>query len=146
MPHIKIDPMKELELLSQRMKRFVEDFPESFSFEIGKGFEPKIDIFTDNENAYVYIELPAVRKEDIKLVLKENVLSVSGIKNPDFAIDKVTAHRSERPFGEFNRRIALPVETDAGSISANLKEGVLAITISKLAKTEDKEISIEIQQ
>ena len=145
MPHFKIDPMKELEFLSQRMKRFVDEFPESFSFEFGKGFEPKVDIFTDDANVYVYVELPTVRKDEIKLMLKENVLTVSGQKKPDFDLEKTTPHRSERAFGEFNRKIALPVETDSNSISANLKDGVLAITIGRTAAEADREISIDIQ-
>jgi len=145
MPHFKIDPMKELETISQRMKQFVDEFPESFSFEIGKGFEPKIDIFTDANSVHIYIELPSVRKEDIKLLLKDNVLMVNGSRKPDFEPEKLTAHRSERAFGEFSRRIALPVETDANAITANLKDGVLLVTIGRIAAQKDQEISIDIQ-
>ena len=145
MPHFKIDPMKELEFLSNRMKQFVDEFPESFSFEFGKGFEPKIDIFTDAANVYIYIELPAVRKEDVSLVLKENVLTVSGRKKPDVEVEKLTAHRNERAFGDFSRRIALPVETNANAISASLRDGVLAITIERTPAPVGREIPIDIQ-
>jgi HSP20 family protein len=145
MPHYRIDPMKELESLSQRMKRFVEEFPESFSFEIGKAFEPKIDVLHDESTVYVNIEAPGVKKEDISLSVKDDMLTVTGSKKIDIDLEKVTPSKMERSFGEFARKIQLPCDVDASSFNANLRDGVLCITVAKLHPIPEKEITIEIQ-
>lgn len=144
MPHFKFDPMKELEYLSQRMRRIADDFPETFSFEFGKGFEPRIDVYSDSETVRVVAELPGMTKEGISLSVAAGVLTMRGSKAAPEYGDGVTVHRSERSFGEFLREIALPNDVDVAGVSASMNDGVLTIVLKKKAAPQDREINIDI--
>lgn len=145
MPHFTFDPMKELEYLSQRMKKFVEEFPDSFSFEFGKGYEPRVDMYHDATTVYINIEVPGIAKQALNLVIKESVLTVSGSKKPEYDPDSVTPSRMERGYGDFSRQIALPCEVDANAFSATLNDGVLSVTVPKRPSETKSGISIDIQ-
>jgi len=143
MPHFTFEPMKELEYLSERMKKFVEEFPETFSVEFGKGYTPRIDVLHDEQHVYVYIELPGVDREHLNLKIVDNTLLVAGEKKPA-ALENQKVTLTERTFGLFNREIPLPDTVDHGSISAKLNDGVLVVTIKKNVPESAKEVNIEI--
>ena len=144
MPHYRFDPMKEFENLSQRMRKFADEFPETFSVEFGKGFEPKIDVYHDDQHIMVIAEMAGMEKSDISVSLAEGILTLAGTKKLPEATDSIKVLRSERSFGEFKRSIELPGDVDSSSVSARMENGVLSISIRKKAREQDKEISIEI--
>ncbi|MFZ1729929.1 MAG: Hsp20/alpha crystallin family protein [Bacteroidota bacterium] len=144
MPHFKFDPMKELDYLSQRMRKIADEFPETFSFEFGKGFEPRIDVYTDSAAVIVMVELPGMQKDAVSLSYAEGILSISGSKPIPQHEDGVSVLRSERSFGDFKREIELPKDVDPGSVSATMIEGLLTITLSKKAMSPESEIKINI--
>ena len=144
MPHYRFDPMKEFENLSQRMRKFADEFPETFSVEFGKGFEPKVDLFHDDQSITVMAEMAGMEKSDISVSLADGILTLSGEKKMPEKAENLTVLRSERAFGQFKRTIELPGEVDASSIAARMENGLLCVTIRKKAREQDKEITIEI--
>ena len=144
MPHYKFDPMKELENLSQRMRQIANEFPETFSFEFGKGFEPRVDVYSDASAVRVLAELPGMTKEAISLSIANGVLTLRGSKAAPEQIEGVTLHRMERSFGEFQREIPLPKDIDPSNISAAMSDGILTVTIGKKSAPQDREINIDI--
>lgn len=144
MPHFKFDPMKELEYLSQRMRRIADDFPETFSFEFGKGFEPRVDVYADNDTLRVLVELPGLQKDAISLSFADGILTISGNKPVPEHAEGVTVLRAERSFGDFIREIELPKDVDPSSIAATMNGGLLTITLKKKAVSRDPEIKINI--
>lgn len=144
MPHFKFDPMKELDYLSQRMRKIADEFPETFSFEFGKGFEPRIDVYNQADAVVVVAELPGMTKEAIKLIYTDGILTISGSKPVPEHAEGVSVLRSERSFGDFKREIELPKDADAGTVSASMSEGLLTITLSKKPVSQDSEININI--
>jgi HSP20 family protein len=146
MPHIKIEPMKELEYLTSRIRKFAEEFPETFSFEFGSGFEPKIDLVETDATMTVFVELAGVVKEDISLSLRSGKeLEIAGTKQPGIDPDTMSIVRSERTFGEFSRMVILPADADGGSVEAELNNGVLIVTLRKLAAKQSSEIKVDIK-
>ncbi len=144
MPHYRFDPMKEFETLAQRVKRFAEEFPETFSVEFGKGFDPRVDVYHDNSSITVVAELAGMRKSDISVSLAEGILTLKGSKALPANSEQVQVLRCERSFGDFERSVELPGEVDASSVTAKMEEGLLTITIAKKQREQDKEITIEI--
>jgi HSP20 family protein len=143
MPHIKFDPMRELDYLGERMKRFAQEFPETFSFEVGKGFEPRVDIVHNADAVIVTAELPGMEKSDVRLTVSNGVLTISGEKTvPDR--ENMSEVRLERSFGPFSREIELPVEIDRNRVTAGMANGVLEIRLQKAASEQDNKINIEI--
>ena len=118
MPHFKIDPLKELDSLSQRMRKFVDDFPEHFSIEFGGRFEPRTDVFYDDASLTVMMEIPGVAKESLTIVLENGILTISGIKVNPLDKEKRTCLRSERSFGDFTRNFELPFTVQKESVKA----------------------------
>lgn len=139
----RFEPAKEVENLSKRMKKFIDEFPEGISFEVG-GFNPRLDLAEDDTKIYVYVELPGVSKENVKLSLQDNILTIKGEKKKEIEDEKINYFRSERIFGAFSRAIELPVEVDMDNVSAKFENGVLYIELPKVQKAK-KEKTIEIK-
>ena len=129
----RFEPAREIGNLSKKMHRFFEEFPENFSFEYG-GFNPRLDLAEDESKIYVYIELPGVPKDNVKLSIQENILTIKGEKKRDLDDEKLNFFRNERCFGAFSRSVELPVDVEVNNISAKMENGVLSIQLEKSKK------------
>ena len=104
-------------------------------------FRPRVDISEDSTAFYLDLELPGIKKNEVKVsVNDERILTVEGNKQAE-VIESQTAVRSERKFGEFSRAFKLPANVDSEAISAKYENGVLTLT---LPKTKPSETSVEI--
>ena len=107
-------------------------------------FRPAVDV-TEEEDAFkVNAELPGVAREDIHVEVLEGVLSLKAERKNGREEDNDTQVLAERSFGSFERRFHLPDTVDADSIGAELKDGVLTLTVPKLAIVEEKPRQIEV--
>ena len=105
-------------------------------------WSPSVDI-SETENQYeVKAEIPGLKKEDIKLSVEDNVLTLSGERKYENETEKKNYHRIERAYGKFERSFRLPREVDAGNIKANYKNGVLTVHIPKTETVKPKEIAV----
>jgi HSP20 family protein len=140
---IKFEPFKDLESLSSKMQKFFDDYPAAGT-EYASTFHPKIDI-TESENSIsIEAELPGVKKEDIKLQIEDNILTISGEKKNAPSGEK-NYFRSERCFGNFSRRFTIPADVDIQSVAAEFTDGILNINIEKRIEKHAKERTIEIK-
>lgn len=116
---------------------------------------PAVDIVQRDNEYQINVDVPGVKKEDIKVNLTENrrgqkVLTVSGERKEEVSKeDKDKGYTSRRSmYGKFSRSLALPENSDAKpeSIQAKQENGVLKITIPKLKEPPKKpETNIQIQ-
>jgi len=106
---------------------------------------PAVDISEDEDNLYVEVEVPGMKKEDIKVSLEHNVLSLKGEKKQDKEIKEENYHRWERCYGSFSRAFELPIPVEAGKIKANYRNGVLHVQLPKAEEVKPKEIPIEVK-
>jgi len=93
----------------------------------------------------VTAELPGVKKDDVSINLKDNVLTISGEKKLEKKIDEKNFHQTERIFGSFQRCFRLPELVDQEKIAAEFKNGILNVSIPKLAEAEPKSIEIKVK-
>jgi HSP20 family protein len=104
---------------------------------------PAVDIFeAPNHDLIVKAELPAMKKEEIKVSVEQNVLTLEGERKFDEAVAKDQYHRLERGFGAFRRSFTLPATADAARISASYVDGVLTITIPQREEAKAREVQI----
>jgi HSP20 family protein len=108
-------------------------------------FNPKIDISEDEKNIYLGAELPGVKKENMKIKLEGNKLTISGEKKDasENDISKRFFNR-ERSFGTFEKVFTIQADIKQDNIKAEFENGVLSVTIEKLIP-EKKEMTIEIK-
>ena len=104
---------------------------------------PLVDISETEDAIEVMAEVPGMKKEDIKISIQDNVLTLKGEKKQE---EKETRgknfHRVERSYGFFERSFSLPVSLKTDKIKASYKEGILTITLPKSEEAKPKGISI----
>lgn len=103
---------------------------------------PATDILEREDGFYVYMDIPGVRREDLKIDINENELLVTG-RAFQGASDKETFLEVQFGPGEYVRAVALSDLVDRERIKANLKDGVLMIHLPRLEKTAPRRIPIQ---
>ena len=103
--------------------------------------QPAINVWEQNDALKVEMELPGVKSEQVDISVAGGELSIK-INAADAAHEGVTYHRRERPVGSFSRIVRLPVEVDADRVEADLRDGVLTITLPKAASAKPRKINV----
>jgi HSP20 family protein len=94
---------------------------------------PAAEASRDDAGYRILIELPGVADDDIHLTVEDGVVQVTGEKKTSHEEKGETWYFSERQFGSFSRSFRLPADADAGGVKAEMKDGVLTVTIPKRA-------------
>jgi len=111
-------------------------------------WQPRCDIAENKDSFTVHAELPGIKKEDIQVHFDHDshVLSIKGETKSETKVDHEKYHKVERRAGSFERQFVLPQNADGDKVVATLKEGVLEISIPKLAIEEKPKVkSIQVQ-
>ncbi|UCC11499.1 MAG: Hsp20/alpha crystallin family protein [candidate division WOR-3 bacterium] len=141
----KWEPFRDMVNLRADMDRLFKTFFTGYPEEYEGIWAPVIDIEEDKDNILVKAEIPGLKKEEIKVTVRDNVLSISGERKQEQETKDRLYHRIERSYGKFSRRISLPVAVDADNIKANYKDGILYITLPKPESVKPKQIEVEIK-
>lgn len=108
-------------------------------------FVPPADIVERDREYLVKIDLPDVSKDDVKVFFDDGVLTIKGERKVEKEVKGETVHRTERFYGLFERSFALPDDVDAKGIRAESKEGVLIVTLPRVAVEKPRPLAITIQ-
>lgn len=110
-----------------------------------KSYTPKVNITEDRDTFNIKMELPGLTREDVKLAVENNVLSVSGSKKEETKTEEKNVIVNELFYGEFSRNFNLSKDIKIDAIDAEFKDGILNITLPKVeeAKPVVKEINIK---
>jgi len=142
------DPFRELEEMEKRLATFFGRAP--VKAEGGKEaltvpeWAPLVDIAEDEKEYVIKAELPEVKKEDVKLTVQDNVLSISGERKSEKEEKGKKFHRVERTYGSFMRSFTLPEDADGSKVAAEYKDGVLKVRLPKSEKPKPKSIDVKI--
>lgn len=103
---------------------------------------PALDV-VENDNEYTLIaELPGVAKEDVKISLNEDTLTISGNRKAASLRENSASLRTETAKGEFSRSVTFPGAIQPEKITAELKNGILTVVLPKTEEVRPREISI----
>ncbi len=127
---------------------FFDGFEENFfskHYHLAKTFQPKVNISETDKAYLVEADLAGMKKDDVKVECKENILSISANKEEKKEQDDKNYHRFEYSSGSFYRSFNLPNNIKHEDVSAEMKDGVLKITLPKGEKhlSETKQIIIK---
>jgi len=104
---------------------------------------PAADIYeTPEKDVVIKMDLPDVKREDIKVTFENNVLSVEGQREITTNLERDRFHRIERGHGQFRRSFTLPATVDAGRVDANYQDGVLTVKLPRREESRPKQIQI----
>ena len=129
------------------MDEMFENFDHSLGeFEQGD-WMPAIDIEENNKSYLIKAELPGVHKDDVHVHVEDNVLTIKGEKKDEITVEikDTKRHRVERTYGSFVRSFTLPHTVKTDNIEAEFIDGVLSLTITKVAKAKSKQTEVKIK-
>ncbi len=105
---------------------------------------PPVDICEDKDNYYLYVELPGLKRDEVKVDYEDGVLTIRGEKKSQREQKDRTYYRLERTFGQFERSFRVPSRIKEDKIDARFENGVLKITLPKTEEAKPREIEIKI--
>ena len=108
----------------------------------GSGGYPPMNIFRKGEDVVMIIEVPGVRKSDLRIEAKGNTVRIAGAKSIAQEGDQASVHRVERRSGRFDRAVTLPIEIDPERIKAECRDGILALYLPRAERDKPRAISI----
>ncbi len=108
------------------------------------GFVPPVDVYEDEKQIVLKLEVPGVKVEDLDIQLEKQRLTVKGERRFEAEEKAENFHRIERRFGSFVRSFTLPQTVDTESVTASSDAGVLTISIAKKEEAQPKQVKIAV--
>lgn len=114
----------------------------SYPGESSSAFMPSFDV-KETADAYVLTaDMPGIRKDDLDIQMAGNRLCISGRREPETVRDGERFYSQERSFGTFNRTFSLPEEVQPSQVKADLRDGVLHLTVPKSPEIRPQKITV----
>jgi len=135
------------------MEEFLEDFPSRRWMETFGPFGGKwprdidlerfrLDVIDRDKEYMVRGELPGVEKDDVEVTISGSRLTIEAERKFEEVDEKEEFYRHELGYGKFMRTIALPEEVDVEKIHAELKDGILEVTLPKIRAAERHTVKV----
>ena len=108
-----------------------------------EGRVPKVDIIDRDEDILVRAELPGVDKKDLDISITDNTVTIHATTSREQEQEEGEYYRREITRGSYSRTLALPAEVDAEGAKASFKDGILELTVPKVAKAKRRRIEVQ---
>ncbi len=110
-----------------------------------KSWTPAVNV-SEDESAYrISAELPEVPSGDVKVVVRDGVLTLKGERKAETKTEGIKYHVVERTYGSFQRSFSLPKDANGEKVSAEFKNGVLLVTVPKREEVKPREIEVQVK-
>ena len=144
---IRWEPVRELNTLQSEMNRL---FNNLFDTPVPNGntsvrrWIPPMDLVEQGDEFVLRADLPGVGKDDVKIELEDNVLTVSGERKTEHEERKEGYYRVERASGSFSRSLRLPEGVDPQAVKADFENGVLEVRVPKPEQRKPQRVAINV--
>ena len=105
-------------------------------------FRPSVDIYEDEQGIHLKADLAGVKKEDVKVEVDNNVLTIRGERKLEKEDKQKGYHRIERAYGSFSRSFSLNSDISSEEIKADFNDGVLTVLLPKKTASNKREIPV----
>lgn len=141
------DPFRELAGLRTEMERLLGQPAGTRGLLAPDGGQwvPEVDIVEEKDRLLVRADLPGIKREDVEVEVGEGVLTIRGERKHETETKDGKTYRMERSYGSFLRSFTLPAGVDAAKVSAAYKDGVLEITLPKVAAAQAKQLKVDVK-
>ncbi len=128
--------------LQDEFNRFFEDF--GFGSAVAEqDYTLAMDIRETDEAYIVEADVPGIKKEDVKIEVNEDVLTIRGERKVEQEEKKKDYHRMERQYGSFRRSVSIPSGIQHDAVKAKFDDGVLRVTLPKREDTKPRRIEVK---
>lgn len=125
------DPFRDLLTIQHRLERLATG---------PQGWAPAMDL-SETAGAYILAaELPGVSREQVRIDVRDGKLTLQGRRDARVSCEQY--HQVERGHGEFCRSVVLPQAVDAAGIVAEMRDGILTITVPKVADAGPRRVEV----
>src|SRR5216684_5096349 len=141
------DPFREFVTLQDLMNRLFRDprGPEGHDESLTTtSFAPAVDVYEDEHNITLKIEVPGIDEKDIDVRIENNTLTVHGERKFEMEEKEENFRRVERQYGSFTRSFTLPTTVDAEKVQAHYDKGILKVQLAKKAEAKPKQIKVSV--
>jgi HSP20 family protein len=142
----RFEPFREFTTLQERINRLFRD-----SYGDGRdealttsNFAPPVDVYEDEHNITLKIEVPGIEEKDIDVRIENNTLTVHGERKFEKEEKEENFRRVERQYGSFTRSFTLPNTIDADKVQATYDKGILKVQLAKKAEAKPKQIKVNV--
>jgi HSP20 family protein len=144
---IRWNPLKDVASLLERLDRLFDDslFPIDWNKDdaaMGAIWSPAVDMFEKNDHLVIKAELPGIEKKDIRLDVKDGVLTLAGERKHEKESQDGNFYRREMSYGKFQRSFRLPTDVDPEKIQAEFENGLLTIEVPQPEQCKPKQITV----
>ena len=108
-----------------------------------ENFAPRFEVRETKEALVLMADLPGVKTENLDVSVHTNVLSISGKRELERKTEGEQFHMTERSYGSFTRSFTLPDGVDTKNLDAELKDGVLTVTLPKAPEAKPQRVQIK---
>jgi HSP20 family protein len=128
------DPLRDLLALQDRLDRFDPDRT--------PGWLPPVDVYETADQYVITAEVPGLSRDQIEIHAREGRLVLRGVRTSHHASCE-QYHRVERGYGPFSRTFSLPDTVTPERIEADLRDGILTISLPKNAANAPRRIPVD---
>lgn len=143
------DPFRDFQDITDRLNRYFQS-SQAANSENGqqalRGFDwaPAVNISETDKAYLIKVDLPEVKKEEVKVTSENGVLTVEGERRQEKRDENEKFHRVESVYGRFMRRFTLPDDAQEEGIEATFKDGALQVAVPKAAAKSPKARQIAV--
>jgi HSP20 family protein len=151
---VRWNPMRDLMSMEREFNKIFNSLERKFGYEgserDNEEFEnavwsPMADIIEDDNRYLLNLDLPGIKKEDVKINFSDGLLSISGERKMENIEKNAKYHRAERSYGKYYRSFTLPMKIKENEIDAEFKDGQLKISIPKVEEAKPKQLEIKVK-
>jgi len=132
--------------LQSRLSRLFRDAqgPEGQETLTTTAFAPPVDVYEDEHQITLKIEVPGIDEKDIDVRVENNTLTVHGERKFEKEEKEENFRRVESQYGSFTRTFTLPTTVDHENIQADYDKGVLKVKLAKKSEAKPKQIKVNV--
>ena len=142
---VRYEPWSAFRKFHDEVNRLFDDRGSSFNGAprvAARAWTPAVDVREEDTQFVVTADVPGVDPKDIEVTVDNGVLSIKGERSHESKNERNGYKHVERAHGSFHRRFSLPESADAEAVKASGKNGVLEITIPKVAQVQPRRIEV----
>jgi HSP20 family protein len=149
---VRWNPNRELANFEREFNRMLNSLGRGFNFDrdVDQELEnavwsPLTDISETDDEYVMKMDLPGVKKDDVKISVQNGELIISGERKEEKEEKKTQHHRIERNYGKYYRSFTLPENVDEENIEAEFNDGSLTVKVPKTEEAKPKEIDVKVK-